>query len=122
MDKNRNQNKNNGQSQKKNDHNRKNDRKQARPQQEARPEAKALEASQIRNLIRNNGKLALGNCEYILRQPASNNAQLHDIIRDPAFTARQAEPLRNASENRYELRSNNRTAQITIDCKPNKKA
>lgn len=79
--------------------------------------AKTFQASDIKNLVRQQGRATIGDQECTLKDPAASDPKLQAIINDPALSVK---PIGNASGNgqcEYELSANGKSVKIKVDSK-----
>jgi len=84
---------------------------------ETQTHTKSIQASDIKNIIRHQGKAIIGNQEFILKDPAATDPKLQLIINDPALIVK---PINSASVNgqcEYELSAHGKIVKIKVDCK-----
>ena len=77
----------------------------------------SIHASDIKNLVRRQGKAIIGDQEFTLKDPAATDPKLQSIVNDPTLSVK---PINTATANgqcEYELSANGKTVKIKVDCK-----
>jgi hypothetical protein len=80
-------------------------------------ETKNIQASDIKNLIQNQGKATVGDKEFCLKSPSATDPKLQEIVKDPALTVKPVNGAAANGECEYELNANGKSVKIKIDCK-----
>ena len=75
---------------------------------------RGFQASDIRNLIQNHGKVEVDGQEWALRAPSWNDSALQAIIKDPQFTVKPTGRSSTDGKVTYELRGHGKTINVTI--------
>lgn len=79
-----------------------------------------LQVQDIKNLVKNQGRVKIGDAELSLYSPSHNDQNLQSIVNDAAFsvTPSRTETAQNDTGRRtYELRGNGKTVNVTVDWK-----
>jgi hypothetical protein len=83
--------------------------------------SKTLQASDIKALIQNKGKVTLQNRELTLKDPSPTDARLQEMIKEPTLTVTAIGDPTKDGECEYELKSIRRVLTIKVSCKDNNK-
>jgi hypothetical protein len=75
---------------------------------------KSLQAQEVRNMVRNQGKSKVGGKECTLKSPSCNDPHLQAIINDPAFTVKPIGQPTDDGKCTYELNGGGKTLKVTI--------